>query len=764
MFKLRKVQVARVFAMVLSLALVFSVGCSRDPNVRKQKYLESGKRYEASGKYREAALQFLNALKVDKSYGDAHYELAKTYMKMNSPQAAYLELMKTVDASPSNLQARIDLGNLLLDGRATDRAEAQANAVLAINPNDADAFALLAGVAQRRGNNAVAIQQIQRALQIDPNRASFHTAAALLQTSDPGNDAVVESELGKAASLDPKDATPHVVLARLWEKKGNLQGAEQQYSAAIGIAPQDLQARLALAALYLRENSKDKAEQTLRQGVINSPDSEEAATLLRDYYANTQQLDRAEAVFAEFTAKYPKSFAIKITYARILFDRKNYAKSSSVAAELSKDYAGSPQVRILNALLLLNTGKIDDAFNLLVKTVKDNPNDVRSRLLLAQVASDKGDLGTSETSLREVAKLSPGNLEAASGLAQIAIMRNDVGMLSDVADKTIQQHPEYFPGYLWRGTAESSRKEYDKAEADFQAVLKASPDNALAFIELAQIRLAQGHIPEGEAMLQKSLDKDPNSLRALGMLAAYDLQAKQPAKALARVQAQIAKEPGNGGFYSELAAIQLQTRDFKSARDSAQKAMQLRPADLDAADIYTRAEIALNEVGPAIATWQTWLGSHPNDAHAWQMLGSLQEAKGDQPTAMDDYQKAIHIDPNNAIASNNLAYLMVENGQNMDVALTLAQAARRAMPDSPHTADTLAWVYYFKGNFYAARDLLEAALKTNPDNASMHLHLGMTYSKLNDKANAQLHLKKAAALEPNSRTGKEASAELAKLG
>ena len=122
MFKLRKVQVARISAAVLSLVLIFTAGCSRDPNVRKQKYLESGKRYEASGKYKEAALQFLNALKVDKNFGDAHYEMAKTYLKMSSPMLAYSELMKTVQVSPSNLQARIDLGNLLLDGRATDRA------------------------------------------------------------------------------------------------------------------------------------------------------------------------------------------------------------------------------------------------------------------------------------------------------------------------------------------------------------------------------------------------------------------------------------------------------------------------------------------------------------------------------------------------------------------------------------------------------------------------------------------------------------------
>jgi hypothetical protein len=42
----------------------------------------------------------------------------------------------------------------------------------------------------------------------------------------------------------------------------------------------------------------------------------------------------------------------------------------------------------------------------------------------------------------------------------------------------------------------------------------------------------------------------------------------------------------------------------------------------------------------------------------------------------------------------------------------------------------------------------------------MHFHLGMTYIKLNDKTDAQLHLKKAAALAPASKVGKDASAAL----
>ena len=69
---------------------------------------------------------------------------------------------------------------------------------------------------------------------------------------------------------------------------------------------------------------------------------------------------------------------------------------------------------------------------------------------------------------------------------------------------------------------------------------------------------------------------------------------------------------------------------------------------------------------------------------------------------------------------------MLTSGGNVDDALTLAQSARRINPKSPVTADTLAWVYFNKGRFTSARDLLEEAVKTGYQDPSIYYHLGMT--------------------------------------
>src|SRR5258708_33433512 len=150
----------RVSAILsVSLALGLTVGCHRDPNKQKQQYLDSGKRYAEQGKLMEARIQFTNALKVDRNFADAHYQLSKIFMKQGSMMPAYAELMRTVDLQPGNIPARIDLGNMLVAGKQPARAADQANAILAIDPNNADAHAVLSGVAISNGDRAEALAQ-----------------------------------------------------------------------------------------------------------------------------------------------------------------------------------------------------------------------------------------------------------------------------------------------------------------------------------------------------------------------------------------------------------------------------------------------------------------------------------------------------------------------------------------------------------------------------------------------------------------------------
>ena len=100
------------------------------------------------------------------------------------------------------------------------------------------------------------------------------------------------------------------------------------------------------------------------------------------------------------------------------------------------------------------------------------------------------------------------------------------------------------------------------------------------------------------------------------------------------------------------------------------------------------------------------------------------------------------------MAANKLASSLLENGGNADVALSYAQMARSGMPDSPISADTLAWAYYHKGTYGLAVDLLEDAVKKMPQNPTFHYHLGLTYQKTNNRTRAKEHLERALQINP----------------
>src|SRR5437588_4009087 len=98
--------------LVIGCVAAFLTGCSRDPNVRKQKYFESGERYFAKGKYREAIIQFRNATEVDGTYAAAHYQLAQSYIRERDWPRAYVELSRTLELQPDNYKAHVDAANL----------------------------------------------------------------------------------------------------------------------------------------------------------------------------------------------------------------------------------------------------------------------------------------------------------------------------------------------------------------------------------------------------------------------------------------------------------------------------------------------------------------------------------------------------------------------------------------------------------------------------------------------------------------------------
>src|SRR5580765_2135002 len=188
---------------------LFLAACSRDPNVRKQKFVTQGDAYFKDGKYPEAQISYARALQIDPRYTKALYKSAQCSMRLGNFSSAYQDLLRTVDLEPQNWPAQLDLAKLYLGGGRPKEAKDRAILLLQNNPKDVDAKILQSNADSALGNQKEALAEAREAVQLEPGRsATYMNLALLLEKS--GGYAEAESNLQKAQSIEPTAIAPRM--------------------------------------------------------------------------------------------------------------------------------------------------------------------------------------------------------------------------------------------------------------------------------------------------------------------------------------------------------------------------------------------------------------------------------------------------------------------------------------------------------------------------------------------------------------------------
>ena len=316
-----------------------------------------------------------------------------------------------------------------------------------------------------------------------------------------------------------------------------------------------------------------------------------------------------------------------------------------------------------------------------------------------------------------------------------------------------------------RALAEMNRQKYSDAEQDLTKVMGMAPRSAAPYVQMGNLHGMEKQYSEAIKFYQEALDKDPASTEALqGIMNVYLLE-KQPDQAVAAARAQIAKSPATGAFYDLLGTMLFQKKDLSGADTAFHKAIELDKNNSDALLKLGQVQAAEGSVDKALALYQQSIKDHPREIAFYILAGEMYESQHDWSNAKEMYQKALEVQPDNPLASNNLAYVMLQQGGNVDVALAMAQTARRGMPDSSNAADTLGWAYFQKGVYKSAIDLFQESIRLNEkrgaaDDPTVHYHLALAYQKANQPAQARQQLEHVLKLSPNNSDARKALSEL----
>jgi tetratricopeptide (TPR) repeat protein len=398
--------------------------------------------------------------------------------------------------------------------------------------------------------------------------------------------------------------------------------------------------------------------------------------------------------------------------------------------------------------------------------LRNDPDNAVAHYQLGLAFSQQHDPSRAESEWREAVRLRPDLTDAQRSLAALEISRNEVDAVLQTAQQIINAQPFSADGFILKGIADLARLKFADAQNDALEAQKRAPQSPTPYVELANIQLAQKHYADAEKIYQQALEKDPSSSEGLsGLMNTYVAQ-KDYDKAIAAARAQIAKSPNTSNFYDLLGtALYDGKKDYSGADAVLRKAIDLDKNNTDAIEKLGKVEVREGSTDQAIALYEQYIKSNPREVRFYILAGELYESKQNWDQAKAMYQQALSISPDHPLASNNLAYVMLEQGGNVDVAMGMAQTARRGMPDSPNAADTLGWAYYHKGIYQSAISQFQEALRLNerlgaPDDSTLHYHLGLAYQKANQLALARQQLEKAVKLSPGNADAKKALSSL----
>lgn len=506
-------------------------------------------------------------------------------------------------------------------------------------------------------------------------------------------------DLRLAASIEPKNPFVLAELGIALNRSGIFSDAEEALRRARSSgAPDDL----VLGPLFEAKLAQNENQQVLDLFADPGPTnkSQVAATILRARASALQSLGDADGA----TSAINRSLAIRndydgvMTAARIALLQHAWARAEQLADQALALSPDNIDTSIFKIELDLEAAQSANALKLAENLVANNPTSLVARLARIKVylALDKTELAKPDVDL--VLKQFPGMPMVIYYRSIILARHNDFAGAWSVVHGL---PPEF-------------------VQADPQVALN-----------IANIAAAAGFLDTGATILNVTVFKNPRLLNARLQLADFRLRQKSPQYALnVLAPAQDSKDPRVAVLY---ARTYLQAHRPADAQRSIERAIELRGGELLR---VLGKDVALNGL-------RSWLRAHPGDLLARRQLAVLTLGFGDLAGARAQYEQLVRDNPDDAIALNNLSWLVSKDDPARS--LMLAQRAVKQMPTSPDFLDTLGCMQLRGSDKKGAVASLQAAHRLRPEDPGISYHLAIALDANGSRRDAKAALSAAVA-------------------
>lgn len=711
-----------------ALALADEV-LAKAPNSHEAWKLKGDIYLYAQNRVAEALAAYRQAVKIKPDFLPGQAAVIAVLLRQGDAAQATVQLEQLKKFAPNHLQTKYLEAQLAFQKKDFKLAREVVQQLLKVEPKNIQALQLAGAVELQLNALPQAQAYLRQALATAPWLLLSRRLLVMTYLRSGQANQALETLL---PALDEKRIDPELfsLAGEVYLQTGDVQKAQSYFKKAVDQAPNDGNKQTSLALMHMMSGSVDSAFEELRDIAVSDKGTR-ADLALVSAYLSRKEFDQALKAIDGLEKKQPTQPLAAYLRARTLLaknDAIGARKSFEKALAINPNYF--PAVTGL-ATLDLAEKKPNDARKRFEAVLEKDPKNSLALLALAELAANAG-AGKVEVSrlLGNAVAANPVDPAARLMLIDYLLRNQDLKGASSAAENAVAAIPENAAILDALGRTQQASGELNQAITTYNKLATMAPHMPQPYLRLADVHMADKNADAAISSLRKALEIQPDLLVAQRGLISLELNRKDVPAALALARTVQKQRPKESVGYVLEGDVHASQQSWDSAAGTYRAGLK----QVQASELAIKLHAALVSSGKSAEAQgfsATWQKEHPGDALFLFYLGDEALARKDFAGAEKVYAAITRVQPNNAVAYNNLAWVSAR--LNRDGALRYAEKANALLPNQPAFMDTLAMLLSEKGDYEKALDLQNKVLALQPLNPQFKLNLAKIHLKAGKK-------------------------------
>jgi tetratricopeptide (TPR) repeat protein len=715
------------------------------------------------GDVQEAMAQYQHLVDQDPDDLEGLKDLTDLALKVQDLPTARSSVDRAFTLAPDDLEVRAF--KAALDYRGDDRAAAvlMAEGVIAAAPASIPARMVL--VADRLAAKAPgeALAQADAGLALAPDDEGLHLAR-LAALEAEGDTVAMKAELLAMAARFPDNTGVRQALVQFYLRAGDTDAAEAVLRELADRTPDQPQGYLTVVQFLFQLRGPDAALAELDRLIAAHPDSLPFRRARAGLDFAQGRTDAAIAAMHALVDGAAPSDTIRDTQVALAGMLANVGDTAGRDALLTTVLQADPAN--VDALKLRARGEVaGDQPELAIQDMRtalgQAPNDPEVMTIMAYAHDRNGNRDLAAESFSRAVEASGQGVQESLNYARFLMQDDRPGPAEGVIVDALRRAPENPELLDTLGRIHLARHDWARVGQVADLLRKTGDPQAARMADALQAASLQGQNRTGDtiAMLKDLADSGGDGQAMADLMRAY-IESGDVAGAQTYVDGVLAKDPASVPGRMMQAGLQV----LRGETDAAETGYRAVIADAPALPQPYQALFALlsglGRGSEAQAVLDQGLAATSqngveNGALLFTRAG-LREQEGDFEGAIADYETLYARDSSATTIANNLASLL--SSQRSDPASlerAFAIARRLKSSDVPYFQDTYGWILALRGDAEQALGYLEPAARALPQNALVQFHLAEAQLARGDRGDARASFARVVALAGSPEAGGE---------